>query len=74
MSIPDFIARCDAYCEAAGCSRVWLSKKLFQDTYRLDLLAKGEADVGVKRMERASDDLAALEHQRDAGEPQGAAA
>jgi hypothetical protein len=74
MSIPDFIARCDAYCTATGVSRVWLSKRLFQDTYRLEQLASGETDVGVKRLERAADDLAGLEHQRRSGEPQGAAA
>lgn len=74
MNIPDFIARCDAYCAAARVSRVWLSKRLFQDTYRLEQLASGETDVGVKRLERAAEDLADLEHRRGNGEPQGAAA
>lgn len=74
MSISDFIARCDAYCAATGVSRVWLSKRLFQDTYRLDHLAEGKTDVGVKRLERAADDLAGLEHQRRSDEAQGAAA
>jgi hypothetical protein len=61
MNIAAFIARCDAYCEAEERSRVWLSKRLLDDTYRLDKLAKGEVDIGVKRLERAVDDLAALE-------------
>jgi hypothetical protein len=61
MSISEFIARCDQYQEAAGVSRVWLSKRLFQDTYRLDDLARGGTDVGVKRLERAAADLEELE-------------
>ena len=61
MSIPDFIARCDAYCEARGVTRVWLSKRLFADTYRLKELAEGNADVGVKRLERAVADLEEME-------------
>ena len=63
MSIPDFIAACDRYCATAGVSRVWLSKRLFQDTYRLEQLASGETDVGVKRLERAAEDLAQLSRQ-----------
>lgn len=68
MTIPDFIARCDRYCETTGAKRVWLSKRLFQDTYRLDQLASGATDVGVKRLERAVRDLRALElaHQKGA--------
>lgn len=61
MSIPDFIARCDRYCANAKRSRVWLSKSLFDDTNRLDVLAGGKSDVGVMRLERATRDLAALE-------------
>lgn len=61
MSIPDFIARCDRYCADAKRSRVWLSKKLFDDTNRLDVLAGGKSDVGVMRLERAARDLTALE-------------
>ena len=60
MTITNFIARCDAYCEAAGVSRVWLSKRLFNDTFRLGQLAAGTSDVGVMRLERAERDLAAL--------------
>lgn len=66
MSIPDFISRCDRYCEAAGVSRVWLSKRLFADTNRLADLAGGTSDVGVNRLARASADLAALEAANDA--------
>lgn len=60
MTITNFIGRCDAYCEAAGVSRVWLSKRLFNDTFRLEQLAAGTSDVGVMRLERAERDLAAL--------------
>lgn len=63
MSIPDFIARCDRYCEAAGVSRTWLSKKLFKDTYRIGQLADGKSDMGVRRLERALEELAVLEAQ-----------
>lgn len=65
MSIPDFISRCDRYCEAAGVSRVWLSKRLFTDTNRLADLAGGTSDVGVNRLARASADLAVLEAAND---------
>lgn len=68
MSIPEFIARCDAFCEAAGVSQTWLSKRLFADTFRLRDLAAGETDVGVRRLERAVKALEALDH------PQGRAA
>jgi hypothetical protein len=61
MSITAFIERCDRYQEAAGVTRVWLSKRLFQDTYRLRDLAEGTSDVGVKRLEQASDQLAQME-------------
>lgn len=61
MNIPDFIARCDRYCLDAGVSRVWLSKRLFADTTRLEDLAGGGSDVGVKRLSRAANDLGALE-------------
>lgn len=73
MSISEFISRCDRYCQTAGVSRVWLSKRLFSDTTRLDDLAGGQSDVGVRRMERATADLSALEAANDA-EPQERAA
>lgn len=64
MSISEFIERCDRYQEAADVTRVWLSKRLFQDTYRLQELAEGRTDIGVKRLERAAEDLAVLEAER----------
>lgn len=75
MTIPEFISRCDAFCERHDVTRVWLSKRLFQDTYRLRDLAEGTADVGVKRLDRACDELAALEIERlaPAGRPEAAA-
>lgn len=68
MSISDFIERCDRYCETRGVTRVWLSKRLFKDTYRLEDLAADKSDVGVKRLERASEELAALEAEPSHGE------
>jgi len=73
MSIPEFITRCDRYCRAANVSRVWLSKRLFSDTFRLDQLAAGQSDVGVMRLSRAMADLAVLETANDTP-PQEAAA
>lgn len=73
MNIPDFIARCDRYCETAGVSRTWLSKRLFSDTFRLDQLARNETDVGVKRLARAVGALAALEAANDSSEQERAA-
>jgi hypothetical protein len=64
MSISDFITRCDRYCEAAGVSQTWLSKRLFADTYRLSHLRKGGTDIGVLRLERATHELADLETAR----------
>lgn len=73
MNIPDFIKRCDHYCASAEVSRVWLSKRLFSDTFRIESLANGKSDVGVRRLERAVADLAALEAANDAS-PQSEAA
>ncbi|QTC88166.1 hypothetical protein [Brevundimonas pondensis] len=61
MLIPDFIARCDAFCEAHGQSRVWLSKRLFNDTFKIENLDAGATDIGVRRLAKAEVDLAALE-------------
>ena len=69
MTISEFIERCDAYIEVSGRKRVWLSKRLFDDTYRLDHLAAGTSDVGVMRLEKAVSDLAELERER-AGAPE----
>lgn len=61
-TIPALVARCDAYCEATGRSRVWLSKRLFSDTDRLEALATREStDVGVRVMERVDGALSELE-------------
>lgn len=61
MTISEFIARCDRYCEAVGRTRKALSKQLLLDTSRIDDLEAGGTDIGVNRLERASSDLAALE-------------
>jgi hypothetical protein len=64
MTISEFIARCGRYIEAAEVSQTWLSKRLFNDTFRLRDLAAGTTDVGVRRLERAVRDLKALESDR----------
>lgn len=74
MTIPEFIARCDAFCAAHDVKRVWLSKRLFADTYRLGHLADGTTDVGVKRLQKAAEDLGALERERTAAAKRSAAA
>lgn len=61
MTIPEFIERCEAYRASHGVSQTWLSKRLFDDTFRLKSLADGKSDVGVKRLARAIEDLQALE-------------
>lgn len=60
VAIVDFVARCDRFASERGVSRVWMSKRLFSDTRKLDQLANGEADVGVRRLAKADADLAAL--------------
>lgn len=60
MTIPEFIAACDSYCARANVSRTWLSKRLLKDTYRLDQLASGAVDIGVRRLERARIELEEL--------------
>jgi hypothetical protein len=63
MSIQPFIDRCTAFCESREVSQVWLSKKLFGDTYRIKNLAEGTSDVGVMRLQRADVELTELEAQ-----------
>lgn len=65
MSIPEFIAACDSYCARAVVSKTWLSKRLFNDTYRLAQLGSEASDIGVRRLARAVRDLAELEQQLD---------
>jgi hypothetical protein len=59
--ISDFLERCDKVAELRGIQRSTLSTLLFKDGKRLGQLAKGNSDVGVKRLEIAKRDLAALE-------------
>lgn len=61
MTISDFLSICDDFCRRKGVSRTWLSKKLFSDTYRLQTLAAGDSDVGVRRMAQAVTDLRTLD-------------
>jgi len=65
MSIHDFIKRCDAFCDATGQSRTWLSKKLFSDTFKIENLAAGAVDIGVRRLGKACIDLELLERRRE---------
>lgn len=61
MTISDFLSLCDDFCRRKGVSRTWLSKRLFSDTYRLQNLAAGESDVGVRRMAQAVADLQSMD-------------
>ena len=60
MTIPDFLARCDAFAKVRGCSRARLSTLIFNDGKKLDALAAGR-DVGVRTLAAATERLAALE-------------
>jgi len=71
MTIPEFIARCDAFCGRHHLSRTWLSKRLFSDTFRLDTLEAGTSDVGVRRLAKASCDLIALDRERSGDDEPG---
>jgi hypothetical protein len=74
MSIAEFIAACDRFCETRDVTRVWLSKRLLADTYKLDHLASGAVDIGVRRLERACADLEELERTHTAPDSQPGAA
>lgn len=65
MSIPAFIYRCDAYAKRAGVKRTTVSKKLFQMGQKIDELAGGKVDIGVRRLARAQEDLFRLEQKLD---------
>lgn len=62
-TIQQFVARCDRYADGAGVSRVTVSKKLFGQTRKLDDLAKGLVDVGVKRLGEAEEQLTSMERE-----------
>lgn len=63
LNVAEFITRCDRYCKDAGRSRVWLSKRLFDTTDRIDVLAKGNSDLMTKTLERAVAQLDQLERE-----------
>lgn len=56
-----FIARCDAFAVRRKVKRSTLSAWLFNDGKRLEQIAAGVSDVGVQRLHRAAEGLAALE-------------
>ncbi len=60
MSISEFVQACDAYGSTAGISRATVSNKLFGSHRKIDQLASGAGDIGVKRFERACRELAVL--------------
>lgn len=66
MSLTDFISRCDRFCADTGKSRAWVSKRLFNDHDRIEQIASGKSDVGVRRLEAAVAALAELETANDA--------
>lgn len=55
--IEEFISRCDAVAVALGITRPALSNRLLFDSRRLDLIALGEVDIGVMRLQQAQEDL-----------------
>jgi len=59
-----FIIRCDAAAARMGLRRTTLSTKLFQDGKRLDGLATGSSDVGVRRLKLADEMLSRMERER----------
>lgn len=73
MSITEFVTLCDRYCADTGASRTWLSKRLFNDTYRIQSLADGKSDVGVNRIARAAADLSSLRAANDTAQSREAA-
>ena len=64
--IGDFIERCDALATRLGIARATLSTKVFNDGDRIGQIAAG-GDIGVRRLERATCDLAALEQKSKQG-------
>lgn len=65
-AIAAFLRRCDAYRLGLEhpISRARLGAILFSDARKLDALENG-ADIGVRRLARATTDLARLEHGRN---------
>lgn len=55
-----FLDRCESFASERGWRRSTLSTRLFNDGGRLDQMVNG-SDIGVRRLERAIADLAALE-------------
>ena len=56
-----FISRCDLLAERLSVSRATLSSRILLDGKRLDDIASGRSDIGIRRLSRAERDLAALE-------------
>jgi len=56
-----FLARCDRLADRLRVSRATLSSRLLLDGKRLDDLASGRSDIGIRRLSRAERELAALE-------------
>ena len=56
-----FIARCDSVAERLRISRSTLSTRLLFDGKRLDSLAAGASDIGVRRLGKAERDLSTYE-------------
>lgn len=56
-----FLVRCDTLADRLSVSRATLSSRLLMDGKRLDDIASGRSDIGIRRLSRAERDLAALE-------------
>jgi hypothetical protein len=68
-ALTDFLARCDAYCERAGVSRAWLSKRLFGMADKLDDFADRKADTGAWGLTGRIAVLEKLEAELEAAAP-----
>jgi hypothetical protein len=62
-NLHDFIERCAVLSLESGKSLEWISRKILFDGSRLRQLSDGTSDIGVKRLDRALNDLAALESE-----------
>jgi len=59
--IAAFISRCDAVAKRLRVSRATMSTRILFDGKRLDSIAAGKSDIGVRRLAKAERDLSAYE-------------
>lgn len=56
-----FVERCDKIVARGSMKRSTLSLKLFMDGKRIDALASGVSDIGIRRLAKAERELSAFE-------------